>query len=152
MTRKDFDNPIVEGSALSDNITPTMKAVKAIIEYVGKLAVTISEQDAIGKIEKKEGLSHFLQEKSRLESEGEGKTLTPQELIDLENRVRYEIFPSKIGNKTEIMRFLFLNVCSQDNKYWQELIKKMQTESQEISEKVTTISKATDDNDARRYI
>jgi len=151
LTRKDFDNPIVEGSILSENLTPTMKAVKAVIEYVGKLAVNISEQDAIGKIEKKEGLANFLKEKARIEK-SEEKTLSAQELIDLENKIRYEIFPSKIGNKTEIMRFLFLNVCSQDNKYWQELVKKMQTESTDISEKVSTISKATDDNDARRYI
>ena len=149
--RKDFDNPIVEGSVLSENLTPTMKKVKAVIEYVGKLAVNISEQDAIGKIEKKEGLANFLKEKVRIEK-AEEKTLSAQELIDLENKTRYEIFPSKIGNKTEVMRFLFLNVCSQDNIYWQELVKKMQTESTDISKKVSTISKATDDNDARRYI
>jgi len=149
--RKDFDNPIVEGSILSENLTPTMKQVKAVVEYIGKLAVNISEQDAVGKIEKKEGLPNFLKEKARIEKDEE-KTLSAQELIDLENKTRYEIFPSKIGNKTEIMRFLFMNVCSGENKYWQELVKKMQTESQDISEKVSTISKATDDSDARRYI
>ncbi len=149
--RKDFDNPIVEGSVLSENLTSTMKAVKAVIEYVGKLAVNISEQDAIGKIEKKEGLANFLKEKVRIEK-AEEKTLSAQELIELENKIRFEIFPSKIGNKTEVMRFLFLNVCSQDNQYWQELVKKMQTESTDISKKVSTISKATDDSDARRYI
>lgn len=151
MTRKDFDNPIIEGSILSENITPTMKAVKAIIEYIGKLAVTISEQDAIAKTEKKEGLSNFLIEKERIEKEQE-KTLSSQELIDLENKTRFEIFPSKIGNKTEIMRFLFMNICSESNTYWQNLISEMQKESSEIAQKVFTIQKATDDNDARRYL
>ena len=149
--RKDFDNPIVEGSILSDNITPTMKAVKAIIEYIGKLAVTISEQDAVAKIEKKEGLSNFLKEKTRIEKDEE-KKLTPQELIDLENKIRYEIFPSKIGNKTEIMRFLFMNICTEDNKYWKTLVEQMKNESSEIAQKVFTIGKATDDNDDRRYL
>jgi len=152
LTRKDFDNPVIEGSILSENLTPTMKAVKAIIEYIGKLAVTVSEQDAIAKIEKKEGLSHFLQEKDRIENAEEGKTLTPQELIELENRVRYEIFPSKIGNKTEIMRFLFMNICTEDNTYWKNLVEEMKKESSEIAQKVFTIQKATDDNDARRYL
>ena len=149
--RKDFDNPIVEGSILSDNITPTMKAVKAIIEYIGKLAVTISEQDAVAKIEKKEGLANFLREKTRIEKDEE-KKLTPQELIDLENKIRYEIFPSKIGNKTEIMRFLFMNICTEDNKYWKTLVEQMKNESSEIAQKVFTIGKATDDNDDRRYL
>jgi len=151
MSRKDFDNPIIEGSILSENITPTMKAVKAIIEYIGKLAVTISEQDAIAKTEKKEGLANFLKEKERIEKEQE-KTLSAQELIDLENKTRFEIFPSKIGNKTEIMRFLFMNVCSESNTHWQNLITEMQKESSEIAQKVFTIQKATDDNDARRYL
>lgn len=153
MNRKDFDNPVIEGSILSENLTPTMKAVKAIIEYIGKLAVTVSEQDAIAKIEKKEGLAKFLQEKHRIENaEDDGKTLTPQELIELENRVRYEIFPSKIGNKTEIMRFLFMNICTEDNTYWKNLVEEMKKESSEIAQKVFTIQKATDDNDARRYL
>lgn len=151
LTRKDFDNPIVEGSVLSDNLTPTMKAVKAIIEYIAKMAVTISEQDATGKVEKKEGLPYFLKEKARIEK-NENKTLSPQELIDLENKTRYEIFQSKIGNKTEIMRFLFMSVCTEDNKDWQSLVSEMKRESAEIANKVLTISRATDDNDARRYL
>jgi len=151
MTRKDFDNPIVEGSVLSDNLTPTMKAVKAVIEYIGKMAITISEQDATGKVEKKEGLPYFLKEKARIEK-NENKTLTPQELIDLENKTRFEIFQSKIGNKTEIMRFLFMNICSEDNKDWQILVSQMRIECADIARRVATISKATDDNDARRYL
>lgn len=150
MTRKDFDNPIVEGSILSENITPTMKAVKAIIEYIGKLAVTVSEQDAVAKVEKKEGLANFLKQKQSIEK-NENKTLSAQELVDLENKVRYEIFPSKIGNKTEVMRFLFMNICSDDNTYWRGLVEQMKKESSEIAQKVFTIQKATDDNDARRY-
>jgi len=149
LSRTNFDDPVIDGSVLSDNLTPTMKAVKAILEYCGKIAVTVSEQDTIARIEKKKGLENFLKEKTRLEKE---KKLTAQELIDLENRTRFEIFPSKIGNKTEIMRLLFINICTESNPFWKKISDDLRKESADIANRVMTITKATDDNDARRYL
>ncbi len=152
MSRTNFDDPIIDGSILSDNLTPNMKAVKAILEYCGKIAVTVSEQGATAKIEKKKGLENFLKEKIRIEKAQDGKKLTAQELIDLENRTRYEIFQSKIGNKTEIMRLLMLNICTESNPFWKKISDDLRKESADIANRVMTITKATDDNDARRYL
>ncbi len=151
MSRKNYDQPIVDGSILSENYTPTMKGAMAILEYIGKIVLGVSEQDAIVKTQKKQGLPYFLKEKERIEKLEERK-LTPQELQDLENKTRYEIFPSKIGNKTEIMRLLFMTVCTEENPFWKKISEQLRKESAEIAQKVFTIEQATDDNDDRNYL
>lgn len=149
--KKNYDRPIVDGSILSENYTPAMKGAMALLEYVGKLAVGVSEQDAIVKTEKKEGLANFLMEKDRVEKINE-KKLTPEELQDLEKKIRYEIFPAKIGNKTELMRFLFLTVCTDENPFWKKISEDLRKESAEIAQKVFNLEQATNDNDDRSYL
>jgi len=151
LSRKNYDQPIVDGSILSENYTPTMKGAMAILEYIGKIVLGVSEQDAIVKTQKKQGLPYFLKEKERIEKLEERK-LTPQELQDLENKTRYEIFPSKIGNKTEMMRLLFMTVCTEENPFWKKISEQLRKESAEIAQKVFTIEQATDDNDDRNYL
>jgi len=151
LTRKNYDQPIIDGSLLSENYTPTMKGAMAIIEYIGKIVLGISEQDSIVKIQKKEGLPNFLKERDRIEKL-ENKKLTPDELQNLENKTRYEIFPSKIGNKTEIMRLLFMTVCTEENPFWKKISEQLRKESADIAQKVFRIEQATDDNDDRDHL
>lgn len=151
MGKKNYDQPIVDGSILSENYTATMKGAMALLQYVGKIAVGVSEQDAITKIEKKQGLANFLIERDRREKVNNTK-LTPEELHDLENKVRYEIFPAKIGNKTELMRLLFLTVCTDDNPFWKKISEELRKESAEIAQQVFNLEQATSDNDDRSYL
>lgn len=140
---------VVAGSLSSSDMTPVQNKLANYLGYFSKMALTISLTYATVKVERSNGLQRFLQEKELLEKQ-KGK-LSPEELKQLENTVRYDIIETKpLGNSTAILNHMFHSVYA-DNKY-QELISAALEEAMRIAERQNSIHQAREQFDSRDMI
>ncbi len=133
------DSPTLDGTVLSENLTPTGKQITVFLQYAGKIARVASEQMTMSKTEKPAGLEIFLkaiedEEKRRM------KKLKPDEKKALEKSTRYTVQPVKIGNSTHMFNAVFHELIS-ENKDWAQLIAKAKEELSKISTQTGAIDK-----------
>ncbi len=127
----------LDGTILSKNLTPVMKELRVYLEYAGKLAKAVAEQDTFVKNEKPEGLSNFLTKKTDEEKKMQ-RELTNDELKVLEEQTRYFLSIKKLGNVTAMYNQI-MGEITHDNKDWSELIARAKEEIKSIRLKVGAI-------------
>lgn len=137
---KPIKEPALDGTVLSKNLTPVMKEIRVYLEYAGKLAKSVSEQDTFVRNEKPEGLSNFLRAKEDEEKKLQ-KKLTPDQLKILEDETRFVLSPKKLGNVTAMYNQI-MGEITHDNKDWSELISRAKEEIKGIRMKVGAIDNA----------
>jgi len=137
---KPIKEPALDGTVLSKNLTPVMKEIRVYLEYAGKLAKSVSEQDTFVRNEKPEGLSNFLRAKEDEEKKLQ-KKLTPDQLKILEDETRFVLSPKKLGNVTAMYNQV-MGEITHDNKDWSELIARAKEEIKAIRLKVGAIDNA----------
>ena len=137
---KPIKEPALDGTVLSKNLTPVMKEIRVYLEYAGKLAKSVSEQDTFVRNEKPEGLSNFLRAKEDEEKKLQ-KELTPDQLKVLEDETRFVLSPKKLGNVTAMYNQI-MGEITHDNKDWSELISRAKEEIKGIRMKVGAIDNA----------
>jgi len=137
---KPIKEPALDGTVLSKNLTPVMKEIRVYLEYAGKLAKSVSEQDTFVRNEKPEGLSNFLRAKEDEEKKLQ-KKLTPDQLKVLEDETRFVLSPKKLGNVTAMYNQV-MGEITHDNKDWSELIARAKEEIKSIRLKVGAIDNA----------
>lgn len=133
------DSPTLDGTVLSENLSPVGKQIAVYLQYAGKIARVASEQMTMSKTEKPAGLEIFLkaiedEEKRRL------RKLKPDEKKALEKSTRFAIQPVKIGNSTHMFNAVFHELIS-ENKDWQKLIDFAKKDIQNISKQTGAIEK-----------
>ena len=134
------ENIAMDGTILSKNLTPVQKEMRIYLEYAGKLAKTVSEQDTFVKNDKPEGLKNFLRAKEEEEIKRQ-KELTSDELKVLEEQTRYVLSPKKLGNVTAMFNQVMMEI-THDNKDWSALIARAKDEIKNIRLKVGAIDHA----------
>jgi len=138
--KKPLKEPALDGTVLSKNLSPNQKEMRIYLEYAGKLAKSVAEQDTFVKNEKPEGLRNFLRAKEDEEKKRQ-KELTSDELKVLEEQTRYVLSPKKLGNVTAMFNQVLMEI-THDNKDWSELISRAKEEIKSIRLKVGAIDHA----------
>jgi len=138
--KKPLKEPALDGTVLAKNLTPVMKEIRVYLEYAGKLAKSVSEQDTFVRNEKPEGLSNFLIAKKDEETKRQ-KELTNEELKVLEEQTRYVLSIKKLGNVTAMYNQI-MGEITHDNKDWSDLIARAKDEIKSIRLKVGAIDHA----------
>ena len=114
------DSPFLDGTVMSEDLSPVGKQIKVYLEYVGKITRVASEQQTVSKNEKVAGQEIFLKLVEKEENQRQRK-LTTIEKKQLEKQTKFDLSPKKIGNSTPMFNAIFHEVTS-ENKHWHELI------------------------------
>jgi len=134
------DNPFLDGSVMSEELTAIQKQLAVYIDYSNKLARTRAEQQALLKLEKPAGQEVYLKAVEREEAQ-RGKKLSESEKKKLEKQTKYDLKVSKLGNATPIFNSLFSDFTA-ENKHYHQLIDSAKKEIERLCTQTGAINKA----------
>jgi len=134
------DNPFLDGSVMSEELTSIQKQLAVYIDYPNKLARTRAEQQALLKLEKPAGQEVYLKALEREELQ-RGKKLSETEKKKLEKQTKYDLKVSKLGNATQIFNAMFSDFTA-ENKHYHQLIDSAKKEIERLCTQTGAINKA----------
>lgn len=133
------DNPFLDGSVMSEELTSIGKQLAVYVDYVNKIARTRAEQTTFCKLEKPAGQEIYLKALEREEAQ-RGKKLGDREKKKLEKQTKYDLKVAKLGNATPIYNSIFNEVTS-ENKHWHQLIDSAKKEIERLCTQTGAIEK-----------
>jgi len=133
------DNPFLDGSVMSEELTAIQKQLAVYIDYPNKLARTRAEQTTYLKLEKPAGQEVYLQALEREEAQ-RGKKLSDREKKKLEKQTKYDLKVSKLGNAQQIFNAMFSDFTA-ENKHYHQLIDSAKKEIERLCTQAGAIEK-----------
>lgn len=135
-------NPEVAGTATSSKLSKKQVKMVNYVAYFGKITKCVSLTTTKVKIQKPKGLEMFLKKKEEMEKQNDGRKLSPAELEELEESVRFETFHEEIGNAQTIFNHILGEVFTGDK--FRKIIDECKEEALAISERQEVFDKATE--------
>lgn len=129
---EETDNPEHDGTAQSENLSPSQQALLDVFGYFNKVSLTASHEQIKIKIPRPNGIKTYLREKQKQEEKA-GRILQPEELVILMNETMYDVQTVEAGNSTEILRTLLRFVTA--NESFQKAMENCIKESFDLSVK-----------------
>ena len=136
------DNPFLDGSVMSEELTSIGKQIGVYVDYANKIARTRAEQQTFCKLEKPAGQEVYLKALEKEEAL-RGKKLSDREKKKLEKQTKFELKISKLGNGTSIFNSVYSDITA-ENKHYHQLIDSAKKEIERLCTQAGAIQKLQD--------